>query len=617
MSVRGAITILLTLLSVVLFAQAAGDQTGQRTGPVIREIRVEGNQVIDAATIISAMRWKPGMTYVPTETTSEEGFILSLGFFRDAVVSAVPTEDAQVDILVRVNEFPVIKEVRVVGNTVLTTEQITEIVTKNQALGAIYNARNGRLIAQEIEATYDGQGVPAQIEQVGPDRESPGTLTVAVLEPRIRNVMIVKQDGTPIRTQQAVIEKNMRTRPGSVLNRQQIRADLEQLFSTRWFETLEPTTPLADRVGEFDLVIEVTEAPTGLFNAGVALDPQSRLVGQLSYSDSHFRGTGVSVGAQLSQAAAGGGASVDLAYGNRFLDDKGSSINYSLFSRVVYNFTGSGTNVFGETENARGFDERRTGFDISFGRPLTRSLRTNLGVSFENIKSLDLGTPIDPNDPNNGRLVRQDGDVAFLRIGLADDRAFPRLQPFRGSVASVTLEPGYSNITRVSGNVGGIDDVIGRNFFLRATAEYRYYWSRPVPEDTPIDRARPVFAARAQLGAISGKVPFFEQLFVGGAESLRGYDNQQFWGSRSVLVTAEWRQPLQSRISLVGFLDYGGAWGGYGNLVNFPQSRTPRFRLGYGVGVGLDGGPLGLIRLDFAFNEQGKNKLHFSLGTSF
>jgi outer membrane protein insertion porin family len=178
------------------------------------------------------------------------------------------------------------------------------------------------------------------------------------------------------------------------------------------------------------------------------------------------------------------------------------------------------------------------------------------------------------------------------------------------------VEPGYSNITKVGGSVAGNTDVIGANNFVRSTVEYRQYWSRSLKEGEPFDKPRPVLATRLRYGTISGTVPFFEQFFIGGSQSLRGYDNQRFWGSQSFLGSLEYRYPIQRSFNLVGFVDYGGAWNGYGRLRDFTQSNSAKLFLGYGVGAAFRT-PLGPIRIDFGFNESGSSKLHFSFGTPF
>jgi outer membrane protein insertion porin family len=198
------------------------------------------------------------------------------------------------------------------------------------------------------------------------------------------------------------------------------------------------------------------------------------------------------------------------------------------------------------------------------------------------------------------------------------DTRRPSLEPTRGNYASLMIEPGFSDISDVGGSVAENRDILGSNTFLRTTLEYRQYWSRPVPADTPVDEIppRPVVALRAKYGIISGTTPFFEQLFVGGSGSLRGYPNQRFWGDQSFLASAEYRYPIQEAFNAIAFVDYGGAWGGYGEFEDFTQSDSLSLKLGYGVGVGFRT-PIGPIRIDFAFNEDGGSRTHFSFGTSF
>jgi outer membrane protein insertion porin family len=358
------------------------------------------------------------------------------------------------------------------------------------------------------------------------------------------------------------------------------------------------------------LTIEFKESQTGLLNAGVALDPQSRLVGTLSYSDSNFLGHGQSVGVQLSQATAGGGPSVELGFSDRFYDSKDTSLNVQVFSRVVYNFTGTGVDPFGGSGTSGKFDERRTGASVNFARPYGR-YRASLGFRGSNIKTLNLNpTPID-------EYIQQDGNLYSLVLGAAYDTRRPSAEPYRGELMQLTIEPGFSDVSAIGGAVKNFTDVLGKNSFIKSGLEYRRFWSKSAAENTPLDKPRPVVAFRAKYNNISGTVPFFEQNFIGGADSLRGYANQRFWGRQSALATLEYRHPIQRSLNLIGFADYGAAWGGYGQLKDFVQSSSPQFKLGYGVGVGFRIPRLGLIRIDFAFNQEGQNRTHFTFGSSF
>ncbi|MCW5937287.1 MAG: BamA/TamA family outer membrane protein [Fimbriimonadaceae bacterium] len=575
---------------------------------IVRNVEIRGNERINANAITGIMKLKPGATITSSDILADEASVRSLGFFKDVKILSSVASDTEADLIVQVEEYPVAREVKVLGNTVVTTEAITQVVEKNQPLGQVWNNRNARPIRDDITKLYEDKGVFVQIDQLGPEQDSPGTVLVSLIEPRVNEITLTGLT----RTNPKVIRRIMKTKPGGLLSAKTWRRDLEELYFTYWFESdgVKPSEPRpTDVPGEYDLAIEFKEARTGLLNAGVALDPQSRLVGTASYSDSNFMGRGQSVGLQLSQATTGGGPSVELGFGNRFYDSKDTSMNVSLFSRVVYNFTGSGVDPFGGGSADERFDERRTGASVSFTRPVG-DYRASIGLRGQNARTLEVGSKTD-------EFIQQDGDLISLQMGVSYDVRQPTVEPYTGRLISMSLEPGYSNIRKIGGNVKDFTDILGTNMSVKTGIEYRQYWSRPVPKDTPFDQPRPVLAFRARYGRVFGNVPFFEQLFVGGADSLRGYPNQRFWGNQSFLSSLEYRQPIQKSFNLIGFVDYGGAWGGYGRIKDFDQSGTARLRYAYGIGVGFRIPRLSTIRIDFAFNQEGQNRTHFSFGTSF
>jgi Outer membrane protein/protective antigen OMA87 len=113
-----------------------------------------------------------------------------------------------------------------------------------------------------------------------------------------------------------------------------------------------------------------------------------------------------------------------------------------------------------------------------------------------------------------------------------------------------------------------------------------------------------VFAIRAYYGAISGTVPFFEQFFIGGAETLRGYPEDRFWGKNAALLSFEFRQPIEKAFTAVFFVDIGHAWGGYPSVNDFLQRDRFRPEVGYGLGVRVRT-PLGPLRIDYGIGRDG------------
>jgi len=602
---RAVGTVLLAVVAAAVWAQQAR---------VVSKIAISGNKEISEVAIAAAMKMKVGSTFNEDDRKADQQKILDLGYFRDVKIFQFPANDREIELKIEVSEFPVIKEVRVTGNLAVKAADIEKAVRDVQQMGKIWSARNASPIKDAVKSLYEKEGIFVEFEMVGPQLESPGTLTVAVLEPTIEQI---KFRGLT-RTKPETIKRMMKSKPGGTFNREQLRSDLYGLGSTYWFDEIKPDVQLGERPGGYVVNIDFAEARTAQINAGVALDPQSRIVGTLSYGDTNFKGRGQSVGVQLSQATVGGGPSAEFGFTNRFYDAKDTVMSFRLYSKVIYNFAGNGVFGTGDDQTDQ-FDERRTGFQLSFSRPVGKRYRFNLGLQGRDARTIDLQTTGTQN------YIQQDGTLASLSIGAEYDTTRGGAEPYGGDNFRLTLEPGYSNITKVGGNVASFQDLVGSSTFLRTTLEYRKYWSRtPKSKKNPADpnadieiAPRPVVAFRAKYGNISGTVPFFEQLFVGGSDSLRGYTNQRFWGSNSFLATLEYRHPIQKNFTLAAFGDYGGAWGGYGELNDFAQSSNPNLRLGYGMGLIFRVQGLGGIRVDLAFNQEGGSRTHFSFGQSF
>jgi len=585
-----------------------------QTTRTVREVTIEGLKNVNETGIRTVMRLKPGQPVDQASMVRDEDEIFSLGVFSSVKILKRDIGDTEADLTVQIQEYPIIKEIRIEGNTIFSDEELMPLILAQQELGQIWNNNKAQTITNEIRQKYTDKGYLINFEQFGPLEESEGTLNVKILETVVGNI---KLEGLS-RTKAGTIERMMKSKAGEPINYKRLQEDIEELYYTYWFEDIKGAQSVGDRPEVVDITLTFVEARTAQINAGVALDPQSRLVGTASFSESNFKGKGQSVGLELEMATVGGGPSARLAFADRFIDDKNTSMSVNLFSRVVYNFTGNGllgSGGGGSTEDNQ-FDERQTGLGINFTRPYGDNFKASVGLTVRNTRTINLTTT------TTDDYVQQDGDLLMFQIGAEQTTALPTVEPVQGQSIRVLLEPGYSNITKIGGNVALFADTLGSSTFVRSTLSYRKYWSKQPAlkaDETPeigLSKPRPVLAFKMEYGYISGTVPFFEQLFVGGTNSLRGYPNQRFWGSNSLVSTLEYRYPIQKSFNLVGFVDYGGAWGGYGQLRDFEQSSSLDLHLGYGIGLGFRT-PLGPIRIEFAFDDEGKSRTHFTVGTSF
>jgi outer membrane protein insertion porin family len=596
------LSIRIWLVAVLSLVLAVAGLTQQQSTGVITDIVVTGNKNVSKEAILAHMRTKVGQPYLQSQLDQDKAAIENLGFFKAVDVRGTPLEASNWRVTVNVSEYPIVKELRVVGNTVVPTEKILKVVTVQ--VGQPFNVTAQKPSGDAIEKLYNDKGYFARVEELAPMEDSPGTVSIAIRELKVNTVGVQGNS----RTKNRVMRRLIKTKPGEAYNIRKWDDDLRRIYGTQWFDKIDPVEKQTEDGYGMDLLVNVKEARTGQAVLGVTVDPRSSFAGQARLADTNFNGTGQSVSVGFQQAISGGGPSVDLDYTNPYSDNRDTSLSVSLYSRLLYRFTGSGFGTNSSPTDTR-YTERRTGGAIGLGRPIGERVTGNLGFKFEGIKTSNLNTT------NTNGFIQQDGTEGVFSLGVNRNRRDVDIDPSRGDWLNMLVEPGFSHINQVGGAIPDTS-ILGAHTFVRNSLEYRAYLTNQPPRGRQLDAPRRVLAFRARFGQISGKVPFFEQFFAGGSDSIRGYQDDRFWGSKMLLTSLEYRYPLQKAFNLVGFIDYGGAWGGYGTVNEFTQYNKFRLHLGYGIGVGFKT-PLGPIRLDFGINEKRGTRTHFLIGTSF
>lgn len=140
--------------------------------------------------------------------------------------------------------------------------------------------------------------------------------------------------------------------------------------------------------------------------------------------------------------------------------------------------------------------------------------------------------------------------------------------------------------------------------FYKFTAEGRFYKNLGSSH---------ILALRLMAGYIDGDVSYGNLFSLGGSNTLRGYEDDQFKGKKMYAGTLEYRFPIAKKVQGVLFTDVGSTW-------SLDQGKIPWYEdddsLNWAVGVGLRlQTPIGPIRLDYGHGDQ--NKFHFSFGTQF
>ncbi|GMV36359.1 MAG: hypothetical protein AMXMBFR61_08670 [Fimbriimonadales bacterium] len=567
----------------------------------VTEVAINGLKNIAVETVQAAMKLKVGEEFSDTLLLQDAAAIQGLGLFQNVLPYAEPTPGG-VRVVVDLVENPVIEKIRFVGDIVVPEEELRKVMTLQP--GRVLNVNALRTDAGNLRRYLDGKGYFSQIESAEFSQSEPGTFEIKIVVMRVAGVRL---EGLRA-TKEKVVRRELRTKPGEFFNLETWRKDILRVYNLGFFDAVDALEPNAPTIDTVELGLKFQERRTGSVNLGVSYADRQSFAGFIQVEEANLFGSGQSAYLKLMRANRAGQVDIDVGYSNPWLDSRRTGMSVNLYDKQVYRFS---RNFFGgETDpNAtERYDERRSGGVLTFSRPFGEALTAFASGRLEGVRTSDVPTT------DEDKFILQDGDVSALTLGAVHNTRDLDIDPASGHYFKSTLETGISNITKVAGAVSG-EDVLGRNAFTKFQIDMRWYYSGEGRRLRP-DDSRHVWALRLYAGTLVGKIPFFEQYFAGGADSIRGYSEDRFWGNHVAFANLEYRIPIQKGMSAVAFVDYGSAWGGYGTVNTFTQSRTFDGKLGYGIGLHFRT-PLGPIRLDLAINEDGKSKTHFMIGHTF
>jgi len=595
----------------------------------IAEIKIVGNERILNEAILAAVALKPGMAFSEQAVQEAKQAIESMGYFQPGVTVGTESVESGVRLVFNLAENPVVKEVKITGNTVVETEKLLSLM--RTSVGNVLNTNT--LLQQDVRAIenyYEDQGYAAYVtEEIGIDPET-GALNIPITEIRIEAMRITGNK----KTKDYVILREMQQKPGDVYNVKALFNDVQRVYDLGMFE-LEGAVPYKTEtgsdLGKVAITIPVKERKTGEVSVGFGYSSRQRLVGQARLSETNFRGRGQTVNLLWEQSGTRG-SSYEAGFFEPWLDSKHTSLGVNLYNKLIFRFSSGVFGTSGSTVND--YDERRKGGSTTISRPFGRANR-----GFLTLRSESVTTNIENADLALG-IISQDATVTSGTTRFTNDTRDSQLDPFGGSYNSYAVELGKARFEGDSST------------FSKYSLDFRRYFSKGGPR-RELNEKRQRLAVRLMGGSLSGTVPFFEQYFIGGAETLRGFREDRFWGRNLFLASAEYRFPVAQSLTGVVFADYGDAWGApeqfqkkpvpdtnpdgtimkdaggnviykrdtLGNLImtdlidDFPQHTGFSPNLGYGIGIRVQT-PLGPLRLDYGFSSEG-SRAHFSIGHAF
>lgn len=570
----------------------------------IAEVVIRGNINVPQEAVMAKISAKPGMEFDQSIMDRDRAAIRDMGFFSN-VTPRMENVPQGVRIIYDVQEYPRLTEVRITGNTLFSTEQIREVL-RTQA-GKLLNHNDLAADVEAINRLYMQKGYFVNIDPdaVGLDRENPSILNLPLAEVQVETVKV-----TGLRkTKDRVVLREMRyTRPGQLYNLESIQKDLQRVYNTDLFEDISYKAEIGSDLSKVLVTVNVAEKRTGQFNIGAGYNNRQRLIGFLELYETNLRGLGQTLGVRLERGGLANATNYEVNFAEPWLDRRNTSLSFSVFDKTIYRFnTGmfsTGPTTIGDEDR---YDERRKGVIATLSRPLSEVTRAYLGLRSEAVVT---------NNPavSPGEIfIKQDGSVSALSLRLTRNTRDVDFDPASGGFDSLTVETALANLKDVGTAIAG--GFVGQATFNKVSIDIRRYFS-PQGRRRTLAEKKHVYAIRLYAGRSFGKMPFFEQFFLGGAETLRGYPEDRFWGDNVALLSMEYRAPLAQNLVGVAFVDVGDAWGGrYGTINEFTQHSNFKPSVGAGIGIRVRT-PIGPLRLDYGFGREG-GRTHFSIGNIF
>ena len=578
---------------------------------VISSVKFTGNSRVTTAELLDITQLKAGEYFSRSRVEDAQRRLLATGKFSEVRPDA-QVSNGKMALSFEVAENPIVKSIVITGNHTIPTSTIMSALTTKP--GSVQNYNNLREDRDKILGLYQAEGYTlVNITDMSTDEN--GTLHISIVEGIVRKIevkkMVTKQKGnrrTPnddvLKTKDYVIDREIEIQPGKIFNVKEYDATVDNLMRLGIFKNVkyEARSIPGDPEG-IDLILLIDEDRTAELQGGVAYGSETGLMGTLSLKDSNWRGKNQQFGFTFEKS--------NKDYTGFALDFYDPWIKDT--DRVSWGW-GAYKTDYGDEDSILFHEIDTVGFKVNIGKGLGKNFTLSLGTKVEYIKEAHEDGKL--RKANNGKWYYNEKNK-WREIEGVDDKywlwsIYPYisydtrnnyLNPTSGLYAKWQIEGGHAGGYK-SGNFGN------------TTLELRTYHKGLFKNNT--------FAYKVVGGVATNNTKESQKFWVGGGNSLRGYDGGFFKGSQKLVATIENRTQLNDIIGIVVFADAGRAWKQNGRDPSYTRDNKDfGHNIGTTAGVGIRlNTPIGPLRFDFGWPVGNKMdddgmKFYFNMGQSF
>lgn len=393
------------------------------------------------------------------------------------------------------------------------------------------------------------------------------------------------------RTQDKVIRRELGIYPGEEFNTVNLRVSQNRLRNMGYFENVDVDVMETGIPGQKDVDITVQEKSTGTINFGAGFSSIDNLVGFVDIIQTNFDAKG-----WPRFTGAGQKMRIGLKFGSHRKDAVISFTEPWLFDQRLQ----LGLEAFYHEYRFLSdyYDQRQFGAEVSLRKPLGDYSSLKAFYRPQQWEVYDLTSDA------SEELMGEEGKYFENLVGLTysvdtrDDVNLPRT--------------GYRFSTGLDASFGDIETY---GFEMKGAHHTR------LPFDTILNVEG---SFRAIDNYAGNNVPLVKREFLGGSNDLKGFEyrdvgprdenGEPLGGRTAAYISAEYTIPVMNKVRLATFTDWGAVSADFFDLGDVYGD------VGLGVRLYL---PLGLIRLDYAFEVQGdeytggSGRFNFGMGANF
>ncbi|MBP5403495.1 MAG: outer membrane protein assembly factor BamA [Elusimicrobiaceae bacterium] len=492
------------------------------------------------------------------------------------------------------------------GNNVFTEEELDKQVLFRK--GHRYNQKDFDDTIAAIQEQYADRGyLQAQVVPVKDIQNGILNLTFDITEGHIFYVDHVDVSGYQ-HTKKYVFTREITIKPGDLYDNAKIKRSQTKIMNLGFINDVQIGLQPTAEPDKVDLDFNIVEGRPGMFTAGLAMSSMDGLYGEVSINHLNLFGRAQ----RLSLRTLFGKEILDytVSWYTPWIFDKPTSLGVDLFNTRRYRSF--------STEN-RAYTEKRIGGRLKIGPRFNDDIYQLLfGYSFENIDIYDIEQQFkcQPGQDPATCIAEGTTNLSTISTDFAIDTRDNMWDPTRGWRNSL-------GIALAGGPVGGDLDL----WYLNARSVFNHTVLN-IGGNYPI-----VFVVSNKIGSVrpygrTQEVPPYEKFFLGGADTIRGYERAgeigpKYGGTTYYVFNAELRFPLaregrRNMAQFAFFYDLGNSWDHASDLDFKLGPNENQFKSGVGVGLRLTTPSLP-IRIDWGYglnHKQGEDRSHFYFNIS-